>query len=296
MRILIVENEVYLAQSIASKLTSLGHECEILTDIKDVLNAGKKDAVLLSTNIFGENIYAVIDKFKDSIIILLITYINNDNVSKPIKAGANDYIQKPFMVEELVRKLDHFEEFDKLKNINKSFSKYFEFYFSSICSQEFEIKNTKFPFFIVSSNQILADKFLFEMSRNLNLSFKFIFLDMPNSLEILENENFCCPLYLINFHTLKYDEKMRLFSIIQKKQVVVSTTNFSEDIPFEQVVLKEDSKGGFEDKILSIDEYFKHIITSYQSVFPDTELSKRLGISRKSLWEKRKKYGIDRKK
>ncbi|MEA1917106.1 MAG: helix-turn-helix domain-containing protein, partial [Campylobacterota bacterium] len=30
--------------------------------------------------------------------------------------------------------------------------------------------------------------------------------------------------------------------------------------------------------------------------FPDTELSKKLGISRKSLWEKRKKYGISKQK
>ncbi|EAH5670062.1 hypothetical protein CXE35_07460, partial [Campylobacter jejuni] len=30
--------------------------------------------------------------------------------------------------------------------------------------------------------------------------------------------------------------------------------------------------------------------------FPDTDLSKKLGISRKSLWEKRKKYEISKKK
>ncbi|EAH7702103.1 hypothetical protein EPD12_06325, partial [Campylobacter upsaliensis] len=37
-------------------------------------------------------------------------------------------------------------------------------------------------------------------------------------------------------------------------------------------------------------------ILSYQNVFADTELSKKLGISRKSLWEKRKKYEISKKK
>jgi len=48
--------------------------------------------------------------------------------------------------------------------------------------------------------------------------------------------------------------------------------------------------------ILSIENYVKYIITKYQTKFPDTELSKKLGISRKSLWEKRKKYGISKKK
>ncbi|STA51331.1 two-component response regulator [Campylobacter lari] len=49
-------------------------------------------------------------------------------------------------------------------------------------------------------------------------------------------------------------------------------------------------------EFLTIDDYVKHIIISYQNVFPDTDLSKKLGISRKSLWEKRKKYGITKKK
>ena len=39
-------------------------------------------------------------------------------------------------------------------------------------------------------------------------------------------------------------------------------------------------------------DYVKFIVLNYQHKFPDTELSKKLGISRKSLWERRKKYGI----
>ena len=148
MNILIVENEAYLAQSIANKLTSLGHNCEILTKIKDILNTSKKDAVLLSTSIFGEEIYEIIKKFKSSIIILLIPYISNDTVSRPIKAGANDYIQKPFMVEELIRKINHFEEFNKLKIINNSFMNYFEKSFASVKIPEFNFESLKFPLFI----------------------------------------------------------------------------------------------------------------------------------------------------
>ena len=48
--------------------------------------------------------------------------------------------------------------------------------------------------------------------------------------------------------------------------------------------------------ILPIEDYVKFIVLNYQSKYPDTELSKKLGISRKSLWEKRKKYGIFKKK
>ena len=49
-------------------------------------------------------------------------------------------------------------------------------------------------------------------------------------------------------------------------------------------------------EIVTIDEYIKYIIVNYQDKFPDTELSKKLGISRKSLWEKRKKYDVSKKK
>jgi hypothetical protein len=48
--------------------------------------------------------------------------------------------------------------------------------------------------------------------------------------------------------------------------------------------------------ILPIEDYVRYIVLNYQHKFPDTELSKKLGISRKSLWEKRKKYGIIKKK
>ena len=52
---------------------------------------------------------------------------------------------------------------------------------------------------------------------------------------------------------------------------------------------------GFQDN-LSIDKYVKTMILKFENKYPDTELSKKLGMSRKSLWEKRKKYGITKKK
>ena len=109
MKILIVENEIYLAGSMASKLADFGYDCEIAKSVKEALKFENFDVVLLSTTLPGQDFYPVIEKFKSSIIILLIAYINSDTVLKPIQAGAVDYIQKPFMIEELVRKIKHFE-------------------------------------------------------------------------------------------------------------------------------------------------------------------------------------------
>ena len=49
-------------------------------------------------------------------------------------------------------------------------------------------------------------------------------------------------------------------------------------------------------EILSIEEYVKLTIVAHQDEYFDSDLAAALGISRKSLWEKRKKYGIARKK
>ncbi len=62
------------------------------------------------------------------------------------------------------------------------------------------------------------------------------------------------------------------------------------------VEIKSDNNVFEQGDILPIEDYVKYIVLNYQHKFPDTELSKKLGISRKSLWEKRKKYGIIKKK
>ncbi len=59
MKILIVENEIYLAQSIAAKLTEIGYYCDMAASIKDAVKDERYDAVLLSTNISGQNFYPV---------------------------------------------------------------------------------------------------------------------------------------------------------------------------------------------------------------------------------------------
>ena len=45
-------------------------------------------------------------------------------------------------------------------------------------------------------------------------------------------------------------------------------------------------------EVMPIREYEKMVITKYEGLYSDIELAKELGISRKSLWEKRKRYGI----
>ena len=47
---------------------------------------------------------------------------------------------------------------------------------------------------------------------------------------------------------------------------------------------------------LPLEEYFKRFVLKHQDSMNETELAQKLGITRKSLWERRQRLGIPRKK
>jgi response regulator of citrate/malate metabolism len=296
MKILIVENEIYLAQSISAKLTELGHICENASSVKDAIKNEEFDAILLSTNISGQNFYPVIDHYKNSIIILMVSYVSNDTVSSPLKAGANDYIIKPFMIEELVRKLDHLQDYIIFKKENATYKSYIEHVLKQNTKHKITNKSP-LPLLIKTSYQKVADAIVFNYAKEYNESFSFISLDDTDALAQLKKIHEKELVYLIDFQNIKKSEKSKILSLIQSRRVILSTTDVNEEVDGLEVLEIKNDDGVFEKgDILSIENYVKYIITKYQTKFPDTELSKKLGISRKSLWEKRKKYGISKKK
>ncbi len=296
MKILIVENEIYLAQSIASKLAEIGHTCDMAMTVKEALNKSENyDAVLLSTNISGQNFYPVIDKYKHSIIILMVSYISNDTVSNPLKSGANDYILKPFMMEELIRKLNHLLDYNQSKKENMTYKQYLENLFKNTKIHRIDDK-TKLPLLVKTAFQRNADALVFNYAKEYNESFSFISLNDSDALERLSKIKDEELVYMINLQNLKKSEKQKVLSMIRNKRVIISTTDMHEELDINTITIEEDDKVFDRNDILSIDNYVKYVIINFQNKFPDTELSKKLGISRKSLWEKRKKYGITKKK
>ncbi|EEF14550.1 response regulator receiver domain protein [Campylobacter rectus RM3267] len=308
MRVLIIENEIYLAQSIASKLENLGYGCEIARSAAEAIKSepaerikeGDKDAhfdvVLLSSAFAGDDTQKIIHKFKDSVVILLITYISNDTVSIPIKAGASDYIQKPFMIEELVRKIKHFEEFRRLQTFIKTYQDYLNYHFKAVSALNFDFKRIKLPLLIKCNKMINADNFVFEYAKALNLSFKYVPLEPGTDVSAIAAANPHTLLYFSNFQILRQEAKNQIVELAAKRKLIVSSTNQNEETSLETLNIASDEKNFQIDEILTIDDYIKHIIVNYQDKYPDTELSKKLGISRKSLWEKRKKYDVVKKK
>lgn len=295
MKILIIENEIYLAQSIATKLTDLGHVCETSTSLKYTLEQKHYDVVLLSTNLNGQDFNHAIEAFKKTIIILMVSYISNDTVSKPLSLGATDYILKPFMIGELIRKIEHYRDYEKLKLKVQTCYKYLEHQFSMI-EKDQDVDNVQLPIFISSSFQKYSDSFAFKYAKHTDNTLYFISLADSDSLEKIASLPNNMLIYATDFQDIKKTDKKEFLDIIKDKQIIVSSIDKIQDVDYPILNIKNEHNIFEQSDILQINEYVKYIIINYQSKFPDTELSKKLGISRKSLWEKRKKYGIEKKK
>ncbi len=295
MKILIIENEIYLAQSIATKLGELGHICEMCTSTKDAIRSSDYDVVLLSTNINGQDFHPVIDTFKNSIVILMVSYISNDTVSKPLAAGAKDYILKPFMIEELVRKIDHYQDYEKLKRRNIAYEKYLHHTFLNAEHGQ-DIESLELPLFISSSFLKYADALAFEYAQKKDMPLQFITLSDAKSFNEISTTPQNVLLYIIDFQLLKKSEHAAFFDLIDSKQAIIASSDKIEDVEYPVIEIKNENNVFDKGEILPIEDYVKFIVLNYQDKYPDTELSKKLGISRKSLWEKRKKYDIVKKK
>ncbi len=295
MRILIIENEIYLAQSIASKLGELGHICDMSSSSKGVNEDVPYDVILLSTSISGQDFYPIIEAYKNAVVILMVSYISNDTVSKPLNAGAKDYIQKPFMIEELIRKIEHYQEFEKLKRQNATYTTYLDHAFNSV-DIEHNLNDVEIPLFISCSYQKYADAFAFKYASNQNKTLHFVSLSCENALQEIHALPLNTVVYINDFQILRKSDYDTFLKSIKKREAIVSSTESIDLEGYSIIEVKNDNKVFEQGDILPIEDYVKYIMLNYQYKFPDTELSKKLGISRKSLWEKRKKYGIIKKK
>ncbi len=294
MKITIIENELYLAQSIATKLNQSGYETEIFSSIKEAMTSSSGDAYLLSTNLPGQNFNPLITKYKEKIIILMVSYINNDTVAAPLKLGANDYIVKPFMIEELQRKIEHYKEYQTLKKYKNLYKEYTEYLLNDINIGD-DLDKITTPVVIFTNYIKLVDKLAFKYAQKHDRVLVFVPLAMKNWKEKIENSNPRHILYISELQVLKKAERDQLFELLDRREFIISTTTDIET-PYPRLEINTDNKLYDQNEILTIDDYVKFIVNSFQYQFPDTELSKKLGISRKSLWEKRKKYGIFKKK
>jgi len=288
MDITIIDNEVYLAQSISAKLADFGHECSVVATLNEVDK--DTEVILISTNVSG-NLNAFLEQHAGKIIILMVTYVSDDTVTKPIAAGATDYIIKPFMIEELMRKIDHYKSVLDLRNQNDFFTKYLDDKFKK-CDLEVDTK-LSFPLILVGS-QKQTDAYVYRYIKQTKKHVLFVSLEDEDALQSIK-KNKESVIYATSIQKLKKSDADAVLRLANERNLIIATNNeLDSDIPSLKLGSSQDSFDS--EEILTLDDYVKYILNTYQDRFPDTELSKKLGISRKSLWEKRKKYDIYKQK
>ncbi len=295
MKLLILEPELYLAESLSSKLDELGYECNMSTEIpKEKVDY---DVILIASSLYNNDCESFIKKHGNkAIIIMMVTYANDDTVNKPILMGAKDYVIKPFSTDDLLRKISHYSEFAKIKKVLGFYNAYFNFVQKELNTPHLIQYNP--PFVIKSTSQRSADIYAMKYAKDKNISFDFITLkdtDYRELLEQLPRKNKIS--YITNLEDLKRAERREFLEAVTKYPFIMSFIS-TDKIFFPQIIdisniPNTQEIGG---DIMSITDYVKIIITKFENRYPDIELAKKLGMSRKSLWEKRKKYGLLRKK
>jgi CheY-like chemotaxis protein len=294
MNILILEDEIYLAQKVASRLQEEGYNTTHNVSFKEIDKTIKYDTVLLSTNVQVGDTQEIIKKYKNCIIILLVSYLNDATVTKPIKAGADDYVLKPFMMDELIRKIKHYVAFKQITQENLCYKNYIDFLFSKTpFNENISIPKT-LPFLIETNDQKIADKIVQNIAKELQKEIVYISLENNPKIDPIKYKDKI--IYIYDFHSLKNTAKDFLLRTLLDYNVIFCSLEVQEDLPFEKIVVTNENKLTITNSVLTINDYVKQIVLKFQSKYPDTELSKKLGISRKSLWEKRKKFGIEKRK
>jgi two-component system OmpR family response regulator len=113
MHILVIEDEPQLARHVCSALTRSGHEARAEHDGRKGLDAVLRDTpdlVVLDLNLPGISGLTVLEEMRKarsaSRVIILTALGDVDHRIRGLNAGADDYLAKPFAMDELVARVD----------------------------------------------------------------------------------------------------------------------------------------------------------------------------------------------
>lgn len=121
--ILIVEDDVNLGQVLFQELKQHGHEMELVLDAEAALARTQKtifDLILTDLKLPGADGLALLQQVRTSspttMVIVMTGYASVDTAVHALKSGAQDFIQKPFGLQEIVTKIDDALALKRMRN------------------------------------------------------------------------------------------------------------------------------------------------------------------------------------
>lgn len=125
-KILYLEDEHYLGRIVKESLASRGYDIKLVSDgaiLMKVFKSFNPDICVLDImipNIDGLTLGRQIRELVPELPIIFLTAKNQTkDVLKGFEAGGNDYIKKPFSMEELMVRIDNLLNLSKKKQVNK---------------------------------------------------------------------------------------------------------------------------------------------------------------------------------
>lgn len=86
-----------------------------------------------------------------------------------------------------------------------------------------------------------------------------------------------------------------LQNIIERSILITDADTIKVEHLPDNISHKQEEENFFGKEPLSIDEYTRKFITKNQGIYTEQEIAQMLGITRKALWEKRKRWSLNRK-
>ncbi|MBN2219709.1 MAG: response regulator transcription factor [Kosmotogaceae bacterium] len=113
-KILAVEDDIHIGKLLRMELSHEGYEVEVLTDGKEAVRHLEKelpDLLILDVMLPGLDGFSVLEEIREYIstdlpIIMLTAKGEVKDKIRGLKSGADDYLPKPFVIEELLARIE----------------------------------------------------------------------------------------------------------------------------------------------------------------------------------------------